>query len=106
MKGVFKVINNTTIKQRDYERASSLLGELFAFDSDITDEINKYIQIYGVEGFFKKLATFDFSVDVYEKLNAVKLVLFGLGEDVLNIEYGDKKIRTLEGGAGLEAKLR
>ncbi len=100
------MIRNNTIKQRDYERASSLLGELFEFDSDITDEINKYIQIYGVEGFFNKLATFDFSVDVYEKLNAVKLVLYGLGEDVLNAESIDTKSKALEGGAVFEDKLR
>ncbi len=100
------MISNNTIKQRDYERASCLLGKLFAFDSDITDEINKYIQINGVEGFFKKIATFDFSVDVYEKLNAVKLVLFGLGEDVLNAESIDTKSKALEGGAVFEDKLR
>ena len=99
------MINNTTIKQRDYERASSLLGKLFAFDSDITDEINKCIQINGVEGFFKKLESFDFSADIYEKLNAVRLVLFGLGEDVLNPESVDIKSKALEGGAGFEAKL-
>lgn len=99
------MINNITIKQKDYERASSLLGKLFAFDSDITDEINKCIQINGVEGFFKKLESFDFSPDVYEKLNAVRLILFGLGEDVLNPESIDIKLKTLEGGAGFEAKL-
>lgn len=99
------MINNTTIKQGDYERASSLLGKLFTFDSNILDKIKKYIQINGVEGFFKKLESFDFAPYVYEKLNAVRLVLFGLGEDVLYPESVDIKLKALEGGAGFEAKL-
>ena len=70
-----------TIKQKNYERASQLLGELFEVDSDITEQINRCIQHYGASGFFKKLEVFDFSGDVFEKLKAVRMVLFGIGEE-------------------------
>ena len=68
-------------KRRDYERASRLLGELFEVDSDIIEQINRCIQHYGACGFFKNLKAFDFSGDVFEKLEAVRMVLFGMGEE-------------------------
>ena len=72
---------NNAIKQENYERASQLLGELFEVDSDITEQINRCIQRYGASGFFKNLEAFDFSEDVFEKLKAVRMVLFGMGEE-------------------------
>jgi hypothetical protein len=69
------------IKQKNYERASRLLGELFEVDSDITEQINRCIQHYGASRFFKNLEAFDFSEDVVEKLKAVRMVLFGMGEE-------------------------
>ena len=69
-----------TIKKEDYERASLLLGKLFEIESDVTDQINTCIQYHGVELFFKNLETFDFSLDIFEKLNAVRMVLNGIME--------------------------
>lgn len=69
------------IKYSDYERASQLLGKLFEVDTDVTEEINRYIQHYGVSDFFKNLENLDFSASVFKKLNAVRLVLFGM-EDI------------------------
>ncbi|ODA43200.1 hypothetical protein [Desulfosporosinus sp. BG] len=71
------------IKQKDYQRASRLLGRLFEVDSDITEQINRCLQDYGANGFFRNLGTFDFSEDVFEKLKAVRMVLFGMGEEAV-----------------------
>lgn len=87
-----------TFKQRDYERASQLLGELFEVNSDITEQINCCIRRYGIGRFFKKLETFDFSEDVVEKLKAVRMVLFGMGEEVVT---DIQKLEKPERGAGL-----
>ncbi len=79
------------IKQKDYERASRLLGRLFEVDSDITEQINRCLQYYGANGFFRNLESFDFSEDVFEKLKAVRMVLFGMGEEaVLNLQKLEK----------------
>ncbi len=87
-----------TIKQKNYEKASRLLGELFDADSDITEQINRCIQQYGACGFFKNLEVFDFSGDVFEKLQAVRMVLFGMGEeDMTAIEKHEEP----KGGARL-----
>lgn len=97
------MLQDNTIKQKDYDRASQLLGKLFEVDSDITEQISRCIQYYGAAGFFKNLETFDFSEDVFEKLNAVRLVLFGMGEevmpDVFNDELETQRIDGSEGGA-------
>ena len=97
------MLQDKTIKRKDYERASQLLGKLFEVDSDITEQISRCIQYYGAEKFFKTLETFDFSADVFEKLNAVRLVLFGMGEEimpeVLIDEIRTQKIDSTEGGA-------
>lgn len=85
-------------KQRDYERASRLLGELFEVDSDITEQINCCIRRYGIGRFFKNLETFDFSEDVVEKLKAVRMVLFGMGEEAATDR---QKFENPEGGTGL-----
>lgn len=94
-----------TIKQKNYERASRLLGELFEVDSDITEQINRCIQRYGVGEFFKNLEAFDFSEDVLEKLEAVRMVLFGMGEevmtDILKDSSGIQKLEEQKGGAKL-----
>lgn len=73
----------SAMKQKDYERASLLLGKLFEVDSDITEQINWCIQHYGANGFFKNLEAFDFSEDVFEKLKAVRMVLFGMSEEAV-----------------------
>jgi len=73
----------SAIKQKDYERASQLLGRLFDVDSDITEQINRCLQDYGANGFFRNLETFGFSEDVFEKLKAVRMVLFGMGEEAV-----------------------
>lgn len=75
---------SAAIKQKNYERASRLLGELFDAASDITEQINCCIQHNGVGGFFENLEAFDFSREVLEKLEAVKVVLFGLSEETIN----------------------
>lgn len=85
-------------KQRDYERASRLLGELFEVDSDITEQINYCIRCHGIGRFFKNLETFDFSEDVVEKLKAVRMVLYGMGEEVMT---DIQKHEEPKGGAGL-----
>ena len=50
----------SAIKQKDYERASRLLEKLFEVDSDITEQINRGLQDYGANGFFRNLETFGF----------------------------------------------
>ena len=93
---------DNTIKQKDYDGASQLLGKLFEVDSDITEQISRCIQYYGADGFFNNLETFDFSADVFGKLNAVRLVLFGMGEEVMwdlqNDELQKQRIDSSEGG--------
>lgn len=79
---------NTAIKQKNYERASQLLGELFDAGSDITDQINCCIQHNGVDGFFENLGAFDFSGEVLEKLEAVKVVLLGLSGEAMDTGGG------------------
>ncbi len=69
------------IKQKDYERASQLLGRLFEVDSDITEQINRGIQHNGIREFFKSIDAYDFPTEVNEKLTAVRHVLFGTGEE-------------------------
>lgn len=69
--------------QRDYEKASRLLGDLFEVDSDSIEQIKCCIRHHGAGSFLKNLETFDFSEDVAEKLNAVRMVLYGMGEEVL-----------------------
>lgn len=96
----------TDIKQKNYERASQLLGKLFEVNSDITQQINCYIQHYGTGSFFKKLEAFDFSEDVLKKLMAVRMVLFGMGEervmtDILKDVSDIGKTEKSKGGAGL-----
>ena len=97
------MLQDKTNKQKDYERASQLLGRLFEVDSDITEQISRCIQYYGAVEFFKNLESFDFSADVFEKLDAVRLVLFGMGEEVmpemLIDEITTQKIDSTEGGA-------
>ena len=97
------MLQDKTIKQKDYERASQLLGRLFEVDSDITEQISRCIQYYGAVEFFKNLESFDFSADVFEKLDAVRLVLFGMGEEVMpelvTNEIRTQKIDSTEGGA-------
>lgn len=65
------------IKQRDYERASQLLGKLFDVDSDIVKQINTRIHHNGICEFFKNLDAYDFTNDVHEKLTAIRQILFG-----------------------------
>jgi len=89
---------NTGIKRKGYERASLLLGELFEVDSDITEQINRCIQQYGAGGFFKNLEAFDFTGDVIEKLKAVRMVLFGMGEEFIT---DIQKHKEPKGGAKL-----
>ena len=69
------------IKQKDYERASQLLGRLFEVDSDITEQINRGIQHNGIRVFFKNIDAYDFPKEVQEKLTAVRHVLFGTGAE-------------------------
>ena len=95
---------NKTIKQEDYERASLLLGKLFEVETDITDLINVCMGHYGIEGFFENLETFDFSVDVFKKLETVRMILLGLEEDAASKER-IKKIIGVKGGLGHEEKL-
>jgi hypothetical protein len=71
------------IKQKDYERASQLLGRLFEVDTDITEQINREIQHNGIREFFKSIDAYDFSKEVNEKLTAVRQVLFGTGTEPL-----------------------
>ena len=83
------------IKQKDYEGASQLLGRLFDVDSDITEQINRCLQDYGANGFFRNLESFDFSEDVFEKLKAVRIVLYGMREEA---ETDLQKLEKPEGG--------
>ena len=65
------------IKQRDYERASQLLGDLFDVEADIVSQIKNGIRHNGLSEFFKNLDAYDFPQEVSEKLSAVRQVLFG-----------------------------
>lgn len=71
------------IRQEHYEKASHLLGKLFEVDSDITEQINLCIQRYGADNFFNNLEAFGFSSAVFEKLQAVRMVLYGMGEETM-----------------------
>lgn len=87
------------IKQENYDKASRLLGELFEVDSDITGRINTCIQQYGAGRFFKNLETFDFSGDVLEKLQAVRMVLFAIGDETARTDTPEPE--SPKGGARL-----
>lgn len=107
--GVLNMLRDRTIKYKDYERAAQLLGELFEADSDITEQISSCIQCHGIERFFENLETFDFSVDIFEKLNAVRHVLFGIGErvGVQEVKYhiGIQKQNCMKGGVNSEKQV-
>lgn len=99
------MLQDKKINQKDYERASQLLGRLFEVDSDITVQINRCIECYGVQEIFKNIETFDFTQDVLEKLNAVRLVLFGLGEEVISEELIEELCKQQSGipeGGGVQ----
>jgi hypothetical protein len=89
-------------KQKDYKRISQLLGDLFEVDSAIIERINCCIQNYGVGGFFNNLNTFDFPADVAEKLEAVGMVLYGMGEESMTVIQNFKEPK---GGVIYERKL-
>ena len=74
------MLQERKINNSEYQRAVSLLSKLFEFDSDIEKQINRYIQNYGICHFFENLEAFELSVDTIIKLQAVRLVLFGLDE--------------------------
>ncbi|MEN3005966.1 hypothetical protein [Dehalobacterium formicoaceticum] len=77
--------------QRDYERASRLLGDLFEVNSDIIEQICCHIQKNGIVSFFNTPNTFDFSPDIAEKLEAVGMVLYGMGEESLAVVQNFKE---------------
>lgn len=93
------------IRQKHYEKASNLLGKLFEVDSDITEQINRSIQLYGADDFFNNLEAFGFSSDVFEKLQAVRVVLYGMGEETMKDMQKDSsqiwKHNKPEGGEGV-----
>lgn len=93
------------IRQENYEKASQLLGKLFEVDSDITEQINLCIQRYGAGNFFNNLEAFEFSSSIYEKLQAVRMVLSGMGEETIKDMQEDGadtwKSEKPEGGAGV-----
>ena len=74
----------TTIKHDNYEQASKTLSRLFEFDSHIEQQINCYMQHYGIIRFFRELETLELASDVIAKLSAVRTVLF-------NLKAGEKK---------------
>jgi hypothetical protein len=78
------VKKKTDFMQKDYERVSRLLGDLFEVNSDIIEQIYCHIQKNGIGSFFNHPEAFGFSPDVVEKLNAVGMVLYGIGEKSLS----------------------
>lgn len=78
------------ISNSEYQKAVSLLSRLFKFDFDLEKQINGYIHNYGICHFFENLEAFELSVDTIIKLQAVRLVLFGLeGEVSKEMEGGE-----------------
>jgi len=67
--------NKKQIKNQDYANASKLLSSLIGAEAKVEQQINNYIQHYGVTNIFSKLDAFGFAVDIVEKLNAVKVIL-------------------------------
>lgn len=90
------------LKQKDYEKVSLLLGDLFEVDSDVIEQINYCIQNYGVSSFFDNFRTYNFSADVVEKLNAVGMVLYGMNEELLPMGHISHEPK---GGVIYEKKL-
>lgn len=68
----------TTIKHNEYEKASRLLGELFELDSHVEQQINCYMQHYGIIRFFNELESLELSSDVIRKLSSVRDILSSL----------------------------
>lgn len=68
----------TNIKHDNYVHASKILSQLFEFDSHIEQQINCYMQHYGIIRFFRELETLELPSDVINKLSAVRTVLFNL----------------------------
>lgn len=66
------------INQSEYQKASSLLSKMFESNSDIENQINGYIQCYGICHFFENLEAFELDIDTTIKLQAVREILFGL----------------------------
>jgi hypothetical protein len=73
------MLQDKTIKQKDYERASQLLGGSLKLIRILQSKSAGASSAMG-RGVFQNLESFDFSADVFEKLDAVRLVLFGMGE--------------------------
>jgi len=74
----FKMTQERTINQSEYQKASSLLSKMFESNSDIEHQINGYIQCYGICHFFENLEALELDDDTTIKLQAVREVLFGL----------------------------
>lgn len=88
--------------QKDYEKVSLLLGDLFEVDSDIIERISCCIQKYGVSSFLENSRTFDFPADIAEKLDAVGMVLYGMNEELLPVTQNSQRPK---GGVTYEKKL-
>lgn len=70
--------------QKDYERVSRLLGDLFEVNSDIIEQIYCHIQKNGIGSLLNHPEASGFSPNVVEKLEAVGMVLYGIGEESLS----------------------
>jgi len=67
--------NKNQIKNPEYKNASELLSNLIDADTKVEQQINDYIQHYGVTKFLSKLDMLEFPAEIIEKLNAVKVIL-------------------------------
>ena len=76
------------INRSEYQRAVALLSKMVEFDSEVEKQINGYIQNWGVCHFFENLEAFEFSADTVIKLQAVRMILFGLDETGNKAERG------------------
>lgn len=83
-------------RQENYDKASSLLGEIFDASSDIVEQINYCMRNNGIRAFFENLDDYDFHGEVLEKLRALKILLFELSEEAI----------ISEGGAVLEERTK
>lgn len=90
------------VTQKNYEKASRLLGDLFEINSVLIEQIYCHIQKNGIGSFLNNPEAFGFSPDMVEKLDAVGMVLYGMGEKPLPVVQNSKEP---EGGMIYARKL-
>lgn len=81
--------NERKISQAQYGNAAALLSMLFEFNSDIEQQINLYLQKYGIVYFFEHFEELELDYSTILRLQAVREVLFRLESEDARLKGGE-----------------